>query len=87
MLWVLKQGNFNIYKNLSKLPVKDIAKQQSETAALQAAVRPLWTAKPLLRDIKGQQSAGRGFAGRQKCFYKYLNFYSVLTLYFRHYGN
>lgn len=41
MLWVLKQGNFNIYKNLSKLPVKDIAKQQSETAALQAAVRPL----------------------------------------------
>lgn len=87
MLLVLKQGNFNIYKNLSKLPVKDIAKQQSETAALQAAVRPLWTAKPLLRDIKGQQLAGRGFAGRQKCFYKYLNIYSVLTLYFRHYGN
>ena len=41
MLWVLKQGNFNIYKSLSKLPVMDIAKQQSETAALQAAVRPL----------------------------------------------
>ena len=32
MLLVLKQGNFNIYKNLSKLPVKDIAKQQSKTA-------------------------------------------------------